>query len=99
MRKLKIFYFFLKLGKSSFEPVRHFVGKHDDDDDKPWRLYVKKYTEGICEFDRTRNDCAECVNVSYWESLGKYGKSRVIRLITNAKKRVYLASSWPTNVI
>jgi len=61
MRKLTIFSFLLKLGKSSFEPVRHLVGKHDDE--KPWRFYVKKYTEGICDFDKTRNDCAECVNV------------------------------------
>ena len=53
----------LKLGHSSFQPIRHVVGKHDNDDEKPWRLYVKKYTEGACDFDKTRKDCAECVNV------------------------------------
>ena len=63
MRKLTIFSLLLKLGHSSFQPIRHVVGKHDNDDEKPWRLYVKKYTEGTCDFDKTRKDCAECVNV------------------------------------
>lgn len=53
--------FLISIGNGQSTHPKHVVSGQAHLGNKPWLLYTKKWTGGVCDFNKKRDDCAICV--------------------------------------